>query len=270
MKTKITQLAIVLIAIFSINMSFAQSGDFEFLFETDGDTEGFSSFSSGAFTVSNGSLTYTYGAATSGFELNPPSSVINLDGTNFPYLAIKLSNTPFARTMFYLKTNGTGKWYDNKTTRGEVNVGLNAQHIFLFDMSGDHFTTTALSDGAIERMIFALDNTGDTSGTTSVDVEWIKTFASVGAVETYAAAQVLSTHDVVAGTKTNILSGDNAINIKNAEINSKIEVYNLTGGLVSSIISTSSELSIVVATEGIYIVKISGESSVITDKVIVY
>ncbi|MDO7173763.1 T9SS type A sorting domain-containing protein [Mariniflexile sp. AS56] len=266
---KITQVSMLFIALFFITTNVkAQSGDFEFLFETAGDTEGFTSFSGGAFSVAGGSLTFTYGASTAGFELNPPSSAINLDGTNFPYLAIQLSNTPFARTMFYLKTNGTGAWYDNKTTRGEVDSALNSQHIYFFDMSGAHFTTTALTNGAIERIIFGLDNTGDTSGTTSVNVGWIKTFASVQAIKDYAAAHPLSVNDIANKSQTKIITGDNKIDIVKCELNAKVQVFSLLGQEVHSSVAKSTQLSIPFFSKGVYVVKIAGETSVLTKKII--
>lgn len=274
---KITQVSMLLIALFFMNteLSAQTDGDFEFLFDstaTDGtELEGWTNFGkNGAISVANGNLTYTYGDATAGFEVYPPSTPINLNKTNFPYLAIQLSHTPAARVLLHFKTGTIAAWYDSKTTNGEVDATLNGAHVFLFDLSGDHFTTTGIEDGEIGRIIFALDNSGDAEAKTSVDIAWIKTFASVQAIKDYAAANpVLSTTNITNESQTQIISGTNNINIKGCELNANVQVFNVFGQSVYATIANSDELSINIATTGIYIVKVSGENGTITKKTLV-
>ena len=155
---------------------------FEFLFDTEDDTEGWTGFGGGTFSVASGSLTFTYGSATSGFELNPPVTSIGLDKTNFPYLAIKLSETPTVRRFMYCKVGSTGSWYLGKANP-PADEALDAVNVFYYDLSGANFPDVTLPDGEITRLIFNLQ-TDD--GSTKVDVDWIKTFASLEDIKAYA------------------------------------------------------------------------------------
>jgi hypothetical protein len=269
---KITKSAILLIAIFfTTTYVNAQSGDFEFLFEgtaNDGtELEGFSNFGSGGSTaVANGNLTFTFGLNTSGFELNPPASTINIEKANFPYLAIKLSAIPAARQYMYCKTNA-GSWYKNKVNP-ILDSGLEAVNVVYWNMSGDDFKTTPLPDGAIARLIFNLEPT-DKTATPSVDVAWIKSFASVQAIADYAGV-TLGVNDVVNQSKVKIISGDNKISVKYCEPNTLVEIFDLLGrNLHSSTVNNNTSVNI--KTAGICIVKLTNtDGSVITKKTLVY
>lgn len=265
MKTSITQYTILLVALFFINFNLtAQTGDFEFLFETDGDLEGFQSFGTGGTsTVASGRLTFTYGSSTSGIELNPPSTNIYIDKNNYKYLAIKLSGTPSLRRYMYCKTSAGG-WYGNKANP-PADVELDAANIFYYDISGDNFPTSALPDGLITRIIFNFEDATESS----IDIDWIKTFESREAIIAYAGL-TLGLDDIDNKFKTKIISSNNKIDIKNCELNAKIEVFNLAGVLVNTTIAVSSDFSIPIYYKGVYIVKISVESLVDSTKVIVY
>ncbi|WP_430933830.1 DUF6383 domain-containing protein [Saccharicrinis sp. 156] len=246
----------------TFNLS-AQSGDFEFLFDTDEDKEGWVTFNGGAISVASGSLTYTYGISTDGFQLNPPSEDIYVEKANYPYLAMQLSHQPAIRTYMYCKVNGVGAWYGNKVNAIDDAV-VNAANVFYYDLSGDNFPDVALADGKIDRLIFNLED-----GThTTVDVDWIKTFASVEAIKTYANIQSTDLGDDVNQQQTKVISGRNKIYIQQCELNAKVEVFDISGRFVHSSVATTNELSIA-SDKGIFIVKVSGDST-ITQKVVVF
>ncbi|WP_159017822.1 T9SS type A sorting domain-containing protein [Algibacter sp. L3A6] len=267
---KTTQLPMLLIALFFMNAGLnAQSGDYEYLFNTDGDAEGFVGFNNAnPLEVSGGVMTYTYEDATDGFQMEMPTPTTYLDKNNYPYMAIKLSHTPASRVLMYLKTAGTGAWYKNKIAYGEADTDLNNDHIFFFDISGDNFTTSALNDGAIERIILALDNTGDLTDPirTTVDVEWIKTFVSIQAIKNY--VEPLSNRDVANRSLTKIISGENKIDIVKCELNAKVQIFDLLGKQLHSSVAQFSNVSIPFYNQGVYIVKITGEASVFAKKIL--
>lgn len=271
MKTNIKQISILLIALFFINTNLeAQSGNFEFLFETLGDEEGFT----GATVITAGNLTFSYDgstASTKRFDFiaptSAPLSIVSLKKADFPYLAIKLSNLPSARQYMFLETTSSagiknGKWYQNKSNPVVESV-FSDNNILYYHIAGANFTTTELEDGYIDRLLFNYAN--DTAGT--VDIDWIKTFASVTAIADYAGL-TLGLNDVLK-TETKFITRKNKIDIRGCDINAKVEVFSLLGQRVFSGVSKSNEASVDIGSSGIYIVKIAGESGVLTKKVLV-
>lgn len=264
MKTKITQLSILLIALFFMNAN-AQSGDFEFLFNTDADLEGWTSWNGGALAVSGGVLTYTYSGSNTGMELNPPATAIDINETANPYIAIKLSSEP-ERMNFFCNIG----WYKETTIGGVsnyvVDAELNAANVFYFDFFSQYDSPLKdLPDGAVTRIIYRLQH----ATAASVDIEWIKTFASREAIAAYAGVTLSA--DEFSKSQISILSGDNKIKVNRCELNSKIQVFDLLGKRVKSLITKSNEVDINLNTEGVYIVKVEDTSgSVFTKKAIVY
>jgi hypothetical protein len=266
MKSRNIQLSKILVLLImlpfmSTNIE-AQSGDFEFLFSEDGNTEGWVVFGDGTIAVQSEVLTYTYGSNTAGFQLNPPSSDIYIDKTDYPYLAIQLSSQPSERTYMYCKVSGAGGWYENKSN-AVTDEDLNALNVFYYDLNGN-FPTDTLADGLIDRLIFNLSDTVNAT----VDVDWIKTFASVQDIKDYV---TLSTglDDIVNESETKIFSGEGEIKVQNCELNSKIEIYDISGRFMNSSIALTNEITIN-CDRGIYIVKVSNETTTQIEKVIVY
>ncbi|CAH8283512.1 putative secreted protein (Por secretion system target) [Mariniflexile fucanivorans] len=273
---KITQVSMLFVALFFMNVNLnAQSADFEFLFDTDGDTEGFI-----GGTVAQGALKFDYGSNVKRFDYAPTTgtSPLRLDKTNFPYLAMQLSAVPNTRHYVFIDVDGIGQgWYLDKGNP-ITDPDLIAQNIIFYDMAGENFDLdnnnatplVGLDDSGakvIDRLLF---NFYDDSGVTSVYVGWIKTFASVQAIKDYAAANpfTLGVNDVANKSLTKVISGENKIDIVKCELNAKVQVFDLLGKQVHSSVAKSTNLSIPFFNKGIYVVKISGEASVLTKKII--
>ncbi|CAH8283514.1 putative secreted protein (Por secretion system target) [Mariniflexile fucanivorans] len=243
-----------------------EPGEFEFLFETVGDTEGWSNGS-----VADGVFTFTYGSSTKRFDLIDPPSSVSLNKANFPYLAIQFTATPSVRRYMFLETTSSGgtkvgAWYKNKANP-EPDPDLDPVNVFYYNMAGANFTTTELEDGQINRLLF---NCSDDTGATTVGVAWIKTFASVQAIKDYAAAHPLSVdalkHDVVT-IYPNPVKGSFTIT---KSLGADVEIYNVVGKLLAKTKIENNEQQIDISNfvSGIYFVRIKNNGIITTKKII--
>lgn len=270
---KITQVSMLFIALFFMNVTLnAQSGDYEYLFNTDGDAEGITIRSGGPIEVAGGVLTYTHG----GTGINLPIGNL-IDKTNFPYIAVQMEQLN-GRLEFFLRTDdGVGGWYnetdveaDERVDLWEYDETLNSQGVYFWNVNYEFWDkpAEALTDGGTLDLVIMRLSDGTPNNT---KINWIKTFASIEAIDAYAAANPFPTLGVndVAQSQTRIISGVNKIDINKIELNAKVQVFDLLGKSLFSSVAKSDRLSIDINTTGVYIVKIVGASSVITKKVLV-
>jgi hypothetical protein len=265
---KITQLSMLFTALFFMNLNLtAQSGDFEFLFDTDGDAEGFASWGGGV-NVANGVLTLTYdsGESNNGIQANPPTATQYLNKATHPIMAIKLSAAPSRMDAFV----NLGWWKETTTKSSVVDADFNDEFIYYWNFTdGWDKSTKEFADGNVKLDRIILKILGNGLADETVDISWIKSFATVTDLATYAGV-TLGVNDAESVSKTKVLSGKNKIEVKNCELNASVEVFDITGRLVRTTNAASSNLSFSLDVKGIYIVKISGEKSVITEKVLAY
>lgn len=272
MKTKITQLSMLLIALFFMNVCLnAQSGNYEYLFETNGDSEGITARGGGSITVSGGVLTYTHGGT--GIDL-PTGNLV--DKTNFPYIAVQVDELDGRLELFIRTNDGVGGWYnetnveaDGRIDYWEYDETLNGQGVYYWNLNYTHWDgdDESLTDGGtIDLAIIRLSDGVSTS------LNWIKTFASVQDIANYAAANPfpsLSTSDILNTPKALVFSANKEIKIQNCEINAEVGVYNLLGKQLYYSVAKSDELSVKINQTGVYIVKIKTHNGVLTKKTIV-
>jgi hypothetical protein len=265
---KITNLMMFIVALFFMNQNVsAQSGDFQFLFDTDGDAEGFVSWG-GSVSVANGVLTLAYnsGDSNNGIQANPPAATQYLNKGTHPIMAIKLSAAPSRMDAFV----NLGWWKETTTKSYAVDADFNDEFIYYWNFTDDwDKPIKQFADGNVELARIIIKILGNGVADETVDISWIKSFASVTDLASYAGV-TLAINDVASISKTKVVSGLDKIEIKNCELNASVEVFDITGRLVRTAKAVSSNLSLSLDVKGIYIVKISGQKSIIAKKAIAY
>ncbi|MHA7943861.1 carbohydrate-binding protein [Formosa sp. 3Alg 14/1] len=254
-------------------------GEFEFLFDTNNDFEGWADFNNPGTT----SMTVTSGELQSNYlNTNGYFGIQYIDDIEFssahPYVAIKIDHLPASRFSFYM-ANG---WYNNDKNgfSNLQNVALNSAGIYVFDLSenGPGFGssgTQIFPDGSnyidTNRVIFIIDD-GDTSGTSNTtynDIEWIKNFASLEDIAEYAGL----TLSITDNKQDSISLFPNPVQSKFTITNSQgahLEVYNMLGKVLfkRQLESNKEEVDISHLSGGIYFVRTVNNGRVSIKKIL--
>lgn len=262
------KLMLALIAVFfTVNMATAQTGLLSYEFETDGDAEGWyiNNYNTGATAeVSGGSINVAYDLTQGEYNrANLIMDDLEVNPASYPILAIKWVNAP-VRT-FQLHCNiGT---YNNDSD-GSNHDGVLNDNVYYYDLTNNFNSGNYLSLTESTTLDYlqwkVTENISE--GTTGYQIEWIRTYASLSALEAALSATPISKGE--AENQCTIYSGNSKILVSGCECNAKIELFDISGKLVSTTIAASEEEAIA-CEKGIFIVKVSG-SSVFTGKAVVY
>ncbi|MDO7173765.1 GDSL-type esterase/lipase family protein [Mariniflexile sp. AS56] len=259
------------------------SGEFEFLFDTDGDFEGWTSFNNPSTTsmaVTSGELQATY-AATNGYLGIQHQVDLEFSSTH-PYLAIKIDHLPASRMSFYMASS----WYNNDKDgfSSLANTTLNNAGIYVYDLStnGPGFgasSTQIFNEGLnytdTNRVIFLIDD-NKTSGTTNAmynDIEWIKNFTSLEDIAAYAGLTlgVIDLKQDEVSVYPNPVNNILTVNIPNTKFKT-YTVIDLNGrvykqGFISNY-SDKLDIDLVGYSKGLYIISLIGDNIKKTIKVV--
>ncbi|MDO7173764.1 PA14 domain-containing protein [Mariniflexile sp. AS56] len=254
-------------------------GQFEFLFDIDGDFEGWTSFNNPVATsmaVISGKLQATY-PATNGYLGIQHQADLEFS-VDHPYVAIKIDHLPASRMSFYMASG----WYNNDKDgfSNVANTTLNNQGIYVFDLStnGPGFgsgKTQVFASGTnytdTNRIIFLIDdnNTSSTTNATYNDIEWIKNFASLQDIAAYAGLTlgVNSLKQDVVSIYPNPVKGSFIVS---QGLGADVEIYNIVGKLLTKekIENNKEQIDISGFVSGIYFVRISNNGIMTTKKII--
>ena len=255
------------------------AGQFEFLFETNNNFEGWSSFNNPGTTsmsVTSGALQATY-AATAGYLGIQYPADLEFSSAH-PYVAIKIDHLPAGRMAFYM-ANG---WYNNDKEgfSSLANTTLNNSGIYVYDLSanGPGFGSSAkkiFTDNEnytdTNRIIFLIDenDTSSTSNSTYNDIEWIKNFASIQDIIDYAGV-TLAVNDVqkeVISMYPNPVKS--SFTITN-HLGANVEIFDMVGRLIlkSSIKSNKQSIDINHFKKGMYLIRVNSNGSILSKKIL--